>query len=475
MQVFHVGVVFAYLVILIVVGFVFSRRVKTQEDFAVAGRSLRTPVLVLTLVATWVGSGSLFGGAGLAFRSGISAVYISAGAWAGLLVLYFIAPRARRFAQFTVPDILEARYNSTARVLGTVVTVVAYTTIVSYQFRGGAKVLNLIAGIEPLQGMMLTAAFVIAYTALAGMMSVAHTDVVNGSVLSLGVVAALVAMVVAAGGPAGVVERVPDHMFSFTAPGSVGFKAGMELFFPTLFLILGEANMYQKFFSAKSEGGARNAVAWWLLGIVVVEVGIYLLAITGRALYPDIDSESVIPYITVHGLHTVFGALLIAAMVAVIVSTADSFLLTPSTSVVRDIYKRFLNPGASEAQLVRMSRIVVVVLGLVAFAQVGFFPNILSAAFAAYTMYGAGITPAILAAFFWRRATAAGGVASIVTGMVVTVAWKVWERQLGALPLGLDAQFPAIGASVLMLVTVSLATRPENKWQQFAGSSAPQT
>lgn len=475
MQTYHVAVVLLYLAVLIGVGIMYSRKVKTQADFAVAGRSLGTPVLVLTLIATWVGSGSLFGGAGLAYRSGITQLWTSAGAWVGLLVLYFIAPRARRFAQFTVPDILEARYNAAARVLGTVVMVVAYTTIVSYQFRGGGKVLNLIAGIEPLHGMMITAAFVIIYTALAGMMSVAHTDVVNGSILSIGVIGALIAMTFAMGGPSGVAERVPDHMFSLTAPGAVGLKAGLELFFPTLFLILGEANMYQKFFSAKSEGNARNAVVWWLVGIVIVETGIALLAITGRAMYPDIDSESVIPYVTVHGLNVFFGAFLIAAMVAVIISTADSFLLTPSTSIVRDIYRRFLRPEATEQQLVRMSRIVVVVLGLLAFAQVGFFPNILSAAYAAYTMYGAGITPAILAAFFWRRATAAGGVASISTGMIVTIGWKVWQSALGGeLPLGLDAQFPAIGASILVLITVSLLTRQEEKWRQFAGSSAPQ-
>ncbi len=472
MRAFHLGVVFAYLAVLIGVGVMYSRRIKTQEDFAVAGRSLGTPVLVLTLIATWIGSGSLFGGAGLAYRSGISELYISFGAWAGLLVLYVIAPRARRFAQFTVPDILEARYNTTARVLGTVVMVIAYTTIVSYQFRGGAKVLNLIAGIEPIWGMVLTATFVIAYTALAGMLSVAHTDVVNGTILSVGVIAALVVCVVKLGGPAAMVERLPDHAFSFTAPGAVGLKAGLELFFPSMFLILGEANMYQKFFSARTERGARNAVVWWLLGIVVVETAITLLAIAGRAMYPDIDSESVIPHVTVHGLNAVFGGLLVAAMVAVIVSTADSFLLTPSTSIVRDIYKRFYRPDATDAQLVRASRIVVVVLGLVAFAQVGFFPNILRAAYAAYTMYGAGITPAILAAFFWKRATAAGGVASIVVGMGLTVAWKIWEARLDRLPLGLDAQFPAIAASILTLVVVSLLTPADERWKRMEGAAA---
>jgi SSS family solute:Na+ symporter/sodium/proline symporter len=465
---YYVGVVFAYLALLVAVGVWYSRRVRTQEDFAVAGRGLGLPVMVLTLIATWIGSGSLFGGAGLAYCVGIPQLWNSAGAWVGLLLVYFIAPRARRFAQFTVPDILEARYNAAARVLGTLVTVIAYTTIVSYQFRGGGKVLNLVAGIEPATGVALTAMFVIAYTALAGMLSVAHTDVVNGSILSLGVLITLGVMVVKAGGPADVAARLPDPMTCADYPAGLAARQAAELFLPTMFLILGEANMYQKFFSARSEHIARRAVVGWLIGIVVVETALSLLAISGRAMFPGIDRESVIPYVAVNGVHWVVGGLLVAAMVAVIVSTADSFLLTPSTNIVRDIYRRFLRPQADERHTLLISRLVVLVLGVFAFVQVEFFPNILSAAYAAYTMYGAGITPAILAAFFWRRATTAGGVASIVVGMVVTAGWKIAQRVSGQLPYGLDAQFPAIAASVATLVVVSLLTREEEKWKRLA-------
>jgi len=94
--------------------------VKTKADYLVAGRSLPAFVLVLTLLTSWIGAGSLFAGAENAYKNGFAALWQAGGGWLGLLLIYFIAPRARKFAQFTLPDLLEARYNQVARVLGTV-------------------------------------------------------------------------------------------------------------------------------------------------------------------------------------------------------------------------------------------------------------------------------------------------------------------------------------------------------------------
>src|SRR5687767_16025360 len=127
--------ILGYLGVLAAVGAWYSRRntsATTGDDFLVAGRSLPAHVLVFTLLSTWIGSGSLFGGAGLGYRSGFSALWQAAGAWVGIALIYFIAPRVRRLAQYTVPDILERTYGARARVLGTVTTVIAYTTIAAY-------------------------------------------------------------------------------------------------------------------------------------------------------------------------------------------------------------------------------------------------------------------------------------------------------------------------------------------------------
>src|ERR1035438_10570727 len=112
-------------------------KVKTKADYLVAGRSLPAFVLVFTLLSSWIGSGSLLGGAENAYKHGFAALWQAGGGWAGLLLIYFIAPRARHFAKFTIPDLLEARYSQTARVLGVIAILFAYTAIASYQLIGG--------------------------------------------------------------------------------------------------------------------------------------------------------------------------------------------------------------------------------------------------------------------------------------------------------------------------------------------------
>src|SRR5215471_5301642 len=189
------------------------RKVKTKADYLVAGRTLPWYVLVFTLLSSWIGSGSLFGGAENAFHNGFSALWQSAGGWAGLLVIVFVAPRARKFAQFTIPDLLETRYNTAARVLGTIAILFAFTAIASYQFRGGSHVLRLAYGIDRDTGMYMIAGFVILFTALAGMTSVAYLDVVIGLLATFTCIAAIPLLLSRVGGWSGLHDRLPPEYF----------------------------------------------------------------------------------------------------------------------------------------------------------------------------------------------------------------------------------------------------------------------
>ena len=141
--------------------------VKTRKDFMLAGQKLPWHVLVFTLLSSWIGAGSLFAGGENAYRNGFSALWQPAGGWCGLAVIALIAARARRFAQFTVPDLLESRYNVTARVMGTIAIVISYTVITSYQFKGGGDILHLIfPELDRTTGMYIIAAEVV-YTTTA--------------------------------------------------------------------------------------------------------------------------------------------------------------------------------------------------------------------------------------------------------------------------------------------------------------------
>src|SRR6201981_3231586 len=170
----YAGVLASIVLVLLTVSISRLRKTHTKDDYLVAGRSLPAIVLIFTLLSSWIGSGSLLAGAENAYKHGFAALWQPAGGWAGLLIIYFIAPRARKFAQFTIPDLLEARYNQTARVLGVIAILFAYTAITSYQFIGGGDILHLISPtvISPDFGKYIVAGFVIVFTAIAGMASV---------------------------------------------------------------------------------------------------------------------------------------------------------------------------------------------------------------------------------------------------------------------------------------------------------------
>src|SRR6202000_2938203 len=229
------------LIVLTLLGVSLARvsKVKTKADYLVAGRSLPAVVLIFTLLSSWIGSGSLLAGAENAYKHGFPALWQAAGGWAGLLLIYFIAPRARKFAQFTIPDLLEARYNQTARVLGVIAILFAYTAITSYQLIGGGDILHLIFPdlITADLGKYIVAAFVIVFTAIAGMGSVAYMDVVIGLLATVSMCVALPILIHLVGGWGAVHAALPAT--HFTVMSDFSAIRVLELFLPTCLLLLG--------------------------------------------------------------------------------------------------------------------------------------------------------------------------------------------------------------------------------------------
>ena len=465
-----------YLLILIAVGAIRSGRVNNQADFMVAGRKLGPFVLVGTLVATWVGTGSIFGNAERTYEIGIIGLILPLGGILGIVVLYFIAARVRKFKQFTIQDILETRYNKWARIFGTLTVVTAYTTIISYQFRAGGAVINIInPSIDASTGVIIAAVFVIIYTALAGMYSVAYTDLVNGLLIIVGIIIAVPFLASEIGGIEGMRQVLPADHFQFF--GVLNGWQVMGILLPPFLLMLGDANMYQRFFSAKDEKTAKQSVIYMFIGVAIVETFIILAAWYASGLNWGIENHGrIIVYAAFNNLPVILGSVIVASVIAIVVSTADSFLLVASTSIVRDIYQRFIEPNSTPKKIIFLSRVVILVLGVVAYLLSTLDDKFLEVAFYAYTIYGAGITPALLAAFFWKRASTAGGISSILVGTFVTVLWKNLDLNtlvpsaLGIDGVEIDAVIPAITLSILTLIIVSLFTDPprEEQWKPFA-------
>lgn len=468
----YAAVLIAILVTLLAVSIRRSFLVKSKADFMVAGRQLTWPVLVFTLLSSWIGAGSLFAGAENAFKNGFAALWLAAGGWAGLVVIAVIAGRARRFAQYTVPDLLEARYDRFARLFGTLAIVIAYTSIVSYQFRAGGDILHLIfpEAVSRQDGMYIIAVFVIVFTALAGMSSVAYLDLVIGLLVTVTACLALPLLVAKAGGWAGVRAALPENHFGVLGP--LRWYQALNFFLPTMFLLLGNQAMYQKFFSAKTERDAKISVAGWIVGTVVLETVIVALAVVGSSLYKDAVPREIIPVSARLGLPAFLGALLLGGVFAKVISTGNNYLFSPASNLLHDIYHRFLNPQATERQILRVSRLFVIGLGVLAVVLAAHTESILRMALYAYTVYGAGVTPVVLAAFFWKRANARGALASILVGTVIGIGWTLLASldspsSFIAFTKEVDAVIPALILSCLALWLVSLATPPplEEKWR----------
>ena len=491
----YITVVSLYVLMLLGISVYKSRTVKTDEDFMVAGRGVPVYMLVATLVCTWIGSGSLFGTAGLTFRVGISELWFSSGAWIGILVVYFIAARVRRIAEYTLTDLLEKRYSQVAKVLGTITIIIAYMVIAGYQFKGGGRFISILSdgSISPETGMLIAAALIIGFTVLAGMVSIVSIDIFNGSIMLLAMVVTLPFAVMGHGGVDAVISTIqqtePSHL-SIMGGHDFIWVAGIAL--PTFLLLMSESSMYQKFSSADSARNAKRAVMGMFIGVVIVETLMMLIALVGFAIYADdprfflpdgsIDramAEEIILRIGFEQLPVIIGSLLLAAGAAIVISTGNTFLMVTSTNVTRDIFQAFFYKNATSSQVVWLQRGCIIGIGVLAYLMMSQFDTILEMALTSYTMIGASLAPPLLAAFFWKRVTRIAGVLSIASGMLTVIGITAMNSIFAEKPtsiLGMTFPFdtdyiaiPAVIVSVTTLVVVSLLTpKPaEEDWREF--------
>lgn len=483
-------VILAYLLVLTAFNFYRSRKVKTQEDFMVAGRQLSLTTMVFTLVCTWIGSGTFIAGAEYAYYAGWSAIWQPAGAFLGIAIIYFVAAKIRTFGQYTVGDILEVRYGKFARLFGAIALIIAFTTIVAYQFRAGGYILNVVTdgGVSLEVGQAIAAAFVILFVAVGGMVAVAHTDLPNGIIIILASCLALPFVILTAGGWAHIHQVLPAGHFEVFSPDFGRFPAlkGFSYFLSTLLLLMGVQSMYQKFYAARSPQDAKRAVAIWIVGTIVVETIVIAIAVFAGSYNMEHgtnwDPRSLVLNAARHMVPGPVGVLLLGAACAVVLSTGMNYLLSSSSNVMRDIYQRMIRPDFDPNKMVALQKIFVVAMGVCAFLMI-FVPtalklqiSVLQYAYFAYTLYGVAVTPALFAALTWKRATRAGGLASIIGGTLATIFFEIVlpriapsvmvaakaDSYFGADPWGIPSIYPALAISLLSLVVVSYLTpKPE--------------
>jgi solute:Na+ symporter, SSS family len=456
----HLPLLLVYCVLQIALGLWIGRRVKTAGDFFVAGRSLGPGLLFSTMVAANIGAGSTVGAAGLGYRDGIAAWWWVGSAAIGSLVLaLLVGPRIRRVAAEhglnTVGDYLEHRYGRSVRGIVSALLWFGTLAILAGQLIALAWVLNVVAGLPKWAGCLVGGVVMTIYFTAGGLLASAWVNVVQLVVMLAGFAIALPAVYARAGGISAVVEATPGGAYWSLWEG--GASGWMYLVFLAPSFII-SPGLLQKVYGARDDRTVRLGVGGNAAVLLLFAFVPPLLGIAARALHPGLSNrELALPTVFMQDLPALVGTLGLAAVVSAEVSTADAILFMLSTSLSQDLYRRFVNPGASDGQVLRVARWAAVAGGTAGVALAIVSPTVTDALTFFYTLLTVSLFVPVVAGLYVRRvgtpeATAAigTGVAVLLTAQLVT-GGRGWAGLTPAL-LGLLAAVAACTVSAALRV-----------------------
>jgi len=454
------GIIGLYLVFMMVIGIWFIKKVKGQDDFYVAGRTLGPVVIMATVCATIIGGSAMMGRAAKAYNEGFACIMTALPYLIGMLIFSGLSGRIQqigaRHGITSIPDLFRTRFGKGPQILLSLLIVMAMMGTVAAQISATATIFKMVGGSIGLSfemaAIIATVIFIV-YTAASGLFGVVYTDVVQFFVLLIFVYILIpIRSTAVAGGFANFWANLDKSYITPTFDGAILGDIVTYL----VFTIAG-AEMWQRAFAAKDKKTAKKGM---FLGTSIYGVTIFLIffmGLIGRQLIPDVvakygSTDAVVPALAIEILPAGLTGFALAGMLSVMMSTADSYLLVSVQTCVHDIGKT-IRPNMTSKRELLWSRIFTVVLalgGLFVALRVKSVYSILTS-FWAYYAAAAGF-PA-LAALFWKKASTPGIIAGVVGGFAVTALWNL----LGT-PFGLGATVPGALASGLLLVVVSLAT-----------------
>jgi SSS family solute:Na+ symporter len=454
-------VVILYMVFMLLIGWWCSRYyIKGMTDFLLAGRRLGVWMCAATLAATHFGGGAVMGGGEYGFKYGISGAWYGVSCGIGLLFLAFMtASKFRDLALYTVPDYLEQRYGGKAvRVLGALLSLFALIGILAAQVLSARNALGII-GIKGNTGAILATLVFIIYTTTGGLWAATITDFVQLILAAFGVILATIVVFSKTGGIAGLTSAlaakgVEAGYFNFWG---LGTSSIMWLLLPTVMYTLVGQDFYQRLFAAKDSKVARNASL--LGGIILVIISFFptIIGMGARAL-SDLDQGGMsVPWVLQNLMNPVVGGIVLAAILAAIVSTADSLLTAATSHIVKDLWIEtfHVDEVKEEKKLLNISRNFTFIIGILSLIIALIVPGIIDALIYSYTMYTAGVFVPVIGGVLWKSATRAGALASLVGGSMVALFGILTKVNI----FGAPAEIYAAIISLIIFVLVSLATR----------------
>ncbi|WP_225839472.1 sodium/proline symporter PutP [Streptomyces sp. NK08204] len=485
-----------YVAIMIGTGVWAYSRTHSFADFALGGRRLSAFVAALSAGASDMSGWLFLAFPGAVYAAGVGASWIAVGLVLGTYGNWlFVAPRLRTYTEragnaVSLSAYLEERFEDRTRMLRMVsaaVTLVFFTVYVASGLVAGGLLFGQIFGFGFGLGVALTALVIVVYSCLGGFLAVSLTHVLQGTLMFLALLVLPAAGIGALGGfgalrdtldsktprllDMGAKVGITDGRWS--AGGSLGTVAIVSLLAWGLGYF-GQPHILARFMSIRSTGAiptARRIETGWVVVVLAgaTVVGLVGIARTGAPLH---DPQTV--YISLS--RTLLGpwgaGVMLIAVLAAIISTADSQLLVSSVALTEDFYRAFLNRRASDRALVWVGRVAVVVVTLVAFVIALRGGGLLGIVAYAWAGFGAAFGPVVLLSLYWPRMTWAGAMAGIVLGAVTVLLWKKINPLLGPLESGIYEMVPGVlVATVAALVFGRFVGRPPKRafWRMPGG------
>jgi sodium/proline symporter len=449
---------------------------RSIANYFLAGRRMNDWVVALSAVASGRSAWLLLGVSGTAYLRGLQAIWALPGyIIVELLMFWLLGPRLRRLTgkagDLTVPDYLESRFKDTSHLLRITSVILFFVFVAPYlaaQFNAGGKIFDASLSIAPVWGIVITAAIVLLYTVIGGFLGVSLTDVVQALLMIIALLVLPLLAVSRAGGVAEIINGLGGLEAALVDPFSLGVGAliglvGIGLGSP------GSPHILVRHMSIERPSLLRRAALVGTVWNVLMGWGAVWIGLVGRyffndpSILPDGDKEYIFPLLAYEMFPPVLFGLMVSAVLAAIMSTADSQALVVASGVVRDVIQRITGWGQrlSERTLVILSRTVVLLLVLCGLAyslgsELGWLESetVFWLVLLAWSGLGASLGPVVILSLYWKRMTAWGAFAGMVTGAVVTFVWDKVE----VLNSAMYELVPAFFLACLAIVAVSLLT-----------------
>ena len=440
------------LVCFLLVGLSAGRSAGSREAFFVAGRRGTSPAIAGSLVATVVGGSATIGVAGLAYERGITASWWTLVGAIGLALLgaVFVGRVRAHVGVYTLPGLAGRLFGPRMRVVTALLVVVAWMGVVSGQIVAASRVLSVIGVGSPSAWMVLFTVVLVLYAVAGGQKAIIRTDVLQAILIVVGVAMAVAYMRVTLGSPGALAAALPRGSLDFPVSAAFGWSdlGSMLVLVGAVYLV--GPDIYTRILSARDTRTARRATLSAAVLVIPVAFMVATLGIAARYLAPGIHSEQALPWLVTHALPPYAAALLLAGMVAALMSSADSTLLGQAVILADDVISRLL--PLDEKHVVILARICTALLGLLALLLALSLRGVLDSLMFAYSIFTSGVVGPMLLGLLRGRSRIDG--VSALAGMCVGGAcglasampwWDVpFKSHLALIGLGLSIVVPLV-------------------------------